>query len=76
VALFGGPNGIELLARFLGEAHDIVTSDGELCVELDEEAQAAPISALARTVYPTASVSVCRDAGGYDRVVRVLMQSL
>ena len=42
--------------------------------ELDEQEQAGPMSALALTVYPGASVSVCRDAGGYDRVVRVRLQ--
>ena len=43
----------------------------QLAVELDEQAQAAPIAALARSLYPSAEVSVFRDAGGYERVVRI-----
>ena len=39
-------------------------------MELDEEEQAAPVAALAKTMYR--HVEVLRDAGGYDRVVRVV----
>jgi hypothetical protein len=43
-------------------------------VELDEDEQAAPVAALARELYAGADVAVCQDAGGYDRVVRVLLR--
>lgn len=75
LALFGGAVGTELIARLLHEAHGVLAPGGELAVELDEEEQAAPVAALARELYPSAEVSVCRDAGGYDRVVRVLLPS-
>jgi release factor glutamine methyltransferase len=71
VALFGGPRGTELIERFLHEARPLLAPKGELNVELDEEEQASPVAALARELYPQAEVSVCQDAGGYDRVVRV-----
>ncbi|HEY0581606.1 MAG TPA: peptide chain release factor N(5)-glutamine methyltransferase, partial [Chloroflexota bacterium] len=60
-----------LIERLLPQARPLLVPCGEVAVELDEEEQAAPIAALARTLYPSAQVSVCRDAGGYDRVVRV-----
>jgi release factor glutamine methyltransferase len=72
MAIFGGQRGTELIERFLSEARPLLHPGGELAVELDEEEQAAPMAALARQLYPTADVSVRRDAGGYDRVVRVL----
>jgi release factor glutamine methyltransferase len=72
VALFGGERGTELIERLLFQAQPLLALGGELCVELDEEEQAAPIAALARTLYAGADVNVCQDHGGYDRVVRVL----
>ena len=71
VAIFGGERGTELIERLLHEARPLLASRAELCVELDEEEQAAPVAALARPLYPAREVSICQDAGGYDRVVRV-----
>jgi release factor glutamine methyltransferase len=71
VAIFGGERGTELIERLLHEARPLLAPSAELCVELDEEEQAMPMAALARALYPLASVSVCQDHGGYDRVVRV-----
>jgi release factor glutamine methyltransferase len=73
LALFGGQRGTELIERLLHEARPLLVPGSELAVELDEEEQASPIAALARELYPGAEVSVCQDAGGYDRVVRVLV---
>ena len=71
VALFGGVRGTELIERLLHQARDKVV--GEVCVELDEEEQAQPVAALARSLYEGADVTICQDGGGYDRVVRVSM---
>ena len=72
VALFGGVRGTELIERLLYEALLLLAPRAELCVELDEEEQAAPVADLARTLYPLANVEVRQDAGGYDRVVRIV----
>ncbi|HLZ28049.1 MAG TPA: peptide chain release factor N(5)-glutamine methyltransferase [Chloroflexota bacterium] len=71
LAIFGGARGTELIERFLRETRSLLVSGAEVCVELDEEAQAAPMAALARALHAGADISVCQDAGGYDRVVRV-----
>ena len=71
VAIVGGARGTELIERLLDEAGPLLAPGAELCVELDEEEQAAPIAALARELYAGAEVSVRQDAGGYDRVVRI-----
>jgi release factor glutamine methyltransferase len=73
LALFGGQRGTELIERLLHQARPLLAPGGELCVELDEEEQAAPVAALAGQLYPSGEVSVCQDGGGYDRVVRVLL---
>jgi release factor glutamine methyltransferase len=70
VALFGGERGTELIERLLHQARPLLCQGAEVCVELDEEEQAAPVAALARTLY--AHAEVLRDAGGYDRVVRAV----
>ena len=72
VALFGGERGTELIERLLVDARSLLVPGAELCVELDEEEQAAPMAALAARLYPGAEVQVCLDAGGYDRVVRIV----
>ncbi|HEY2596011.1 MAG TPA: peptide chain release factor N(5)-glutamine methyltransferase [Chloroflexota bacterium] len=72
VAIFGGERGTELIERLLHEAVGVLTPGAEMAMELDEEEQAAPVAALAHDLYPGAEVSVCRDAGGYDRVVRLV----
>jgi release factor glutamine methyltransferase len=71
VAIFGGERGTELIARLLHEARGVLTPGAELAMELDEEEQAAPIAALARELYPSATVTIRQDAGGYERVVQV-----
>jgi len=73
VAIFGGLRGTELIERLLRQAYDVLAPGGELCVELDEEDQAQPVAALARHLFADADVSVRQDAGGYDRVVCVLL---
>jgi release factor glutamine methyltransferase len=72
-ALFGGERGTELIERLLREAVPLLADGAELAVELDEQDQATPMAALARELYPRAEITICRDAGGYDRVVRVLL---
>jgi release factor glutamine methyltransferase len=73
LALFGGQRGTELIERLLEQATRVLAPGGEVCVELDEEKQAEPVAALARRLYPASEVRVVRDAGGYDRVVRVVI---
>jgi release factor glutamine methyltransferase len=73
LALFGGPRGTELIERLFREAAPLLADGAELAVELDEQEQATSMAALAQQLYPRADVTICRDAGGYDRVVRVLL---
>ncbi|MDQ6673688.1 MAG: peptide chain release factor N(5)-glutamine methyltransferase [Chloroflexota bacterium] len=74
LAIFGGVRGTELIERFLRDVRPLLPPGAEVCVELDEEEQATPVAALARTLYPDADVSMRQDAGGYDRVVQVRLE--
>jgi release factor glutamine methyltransferase len=77
VALFGGERGTELIERLFAQARPLLAPGAELCVELDEEEQAAPMAALARDLYgPGSAVSVRQDAGRYDRVVRIMTATM
>lgn len=71
VAIFGGPRGTELIERFLPSAVGLLAPGGEIALELDEEEQAEPIAAFARTLSPQAHVTIEQDGGGYDRVVHL-----
>jgi release factor glutamine methyltransferase len=73
VAIFGGARGTEPIERLLREARAFLAPGAEMAVELDEEEQAEPMAQLAHQLYPSADVSVCQDAGGYDRVVRLVL---
>jgi release factor glutamine methyltransferase len=73
VALFGGERGTELVERLLREAQPLLVRGSELAVELDEADQAAPVAAVAARLYPSAEVTTHQDAGGYDRVIRVVV---
>ena len=61
------------IERLLEQAVPLLAPGAELAVELDEQEQAAPIASFARRLYPAADISICQDAGGYERVVRVVL---
>ena len=71
VALFAGPAGTELLEQLLRQAASRLAERFEVALELDEEEQAEPMRALAKALYPSAEVTIRRDAGGYDRVLHL-----
>jgi release factor glutamine methyltransferase len=71
LALYGGERGTELIERLLLEARPLLAPSAELCLELDEQAQAAPMATLARQLYPSAAITIRRDAGGYERVLHI-----
>jgi release factor glutamine methyltransferase len=71
VALYAGPSGTELLNSLLREARALLADHFEVALELDECDQAQPMLAVAQTLYPTARVSIQRDAGGYERALLI-----
>jgi release factor glutamine methyltransferase len=67
IALDGGPDGVDLLRRFLREAPDRAAPGATLVLELGVD-QVGAVQALTPT---GASVAVVPDLAGLDRVVRI-----
>ncbi len=70
LALDGGPDGLVLVRRLIGQAASRLAEDGLLVLEIQAD-QGERVAALCREAFPTAAVSVERDLAGLDRVVEV-----
>ena len=66
LALDGGADGLDLIARLLADAERTVRPGGTILLELDPE-QAGP----ARALLPSAEARVIRDLAGLDRILRL-----
>jgi len=67
IALDGGPDGLDLLRRFLADAPLHAAPGATLVLELGVD----QVAAVTRLAPVGASVSVVRDLAGLDRVVRI-----
>jgi release factor glutamine methyltransferase len=70
VALDGGVDGLEVVARLLSQAPAVVAPGGALLVEIGS-GQGESASALAKASFPKATVKVHPDLAGHDRVLEV-----
>lgn len=70
VALDGGPDGLEVIRRFLLEAPRVVAPHGRVLLEIGAT-QGAAVSDLARAAFPQGIVEVHKDLAGLDRVVSI-----
>lgn len=70
VALDGGADGLMLIRRLLGQAPSRLASPGLLLLEIGADQGDAAVE-LARRAFPDGAVSVLKDYGGLDRVVRI-----
>jgi len=70
LALNGGQEGLEILARFLPQAAECLAAHGLLLLEIDPR-QAAQVCKLARASFPKANITLLRDYAGWERVVRI-----
>jgi len=71
VSLSGGPDGLDLVRRFLAQAPGYLRPGGALFMELGWD-QARQVCELARSSFPEAQVSRHKDLAGLDRMVAVL----
>lgn len=70
LALDGGPNGVVLVQRCLGQAPHKLKAPGALVLEIGA-GQAGPLRALAACLFPQATVSLIPDLAGHQRVLTV-----
>ena len=70
LALDGGPDGLELLRRLIGQVSRLLLPGGALLLEIGAS-QGPAVVALARQAFPGASIRLVADYAGLDRVVVV-----
>lgn len=70
LGLDGGPDGLRLIERLLGQAPSRLKGGGALFIEIGEE-QGDAARALAAESFPQARIEVKRDLSGLDRVLVV-----
>jgi release factor glutamine methyltransferase len=73
-ALDGGPDGLEVIRRLLGDAARLLARPGLLLVEIGA-GQGPAATALARDTFPEAAITILPDYAGHGRVLRVALGS-
>jgi release factor glutamine methyltransferase len=68
--LDGGPDGLRVIARLLGQAPAHVRPGGAVILEIGHD-QGAAVAALAREGFADAAIAVKKDLAGLDRMVVV-----
>ena len=70
LALEGGPDGLDLLRKFLHQAPKFLGPGGLLLAEI-EAGQGSAVLALAKENFPKSRVQVLSDLAGKDRLLRI-----
>jgi release factor glutamine methyltransferase len=70
LALDGGPDGLSLIRRLLGQAPDGLAPGGLLLVEI-EAGQGQAVMSLARESFSRAETDLIQDLAGRDRLIRI-----
>lgn len=74
LALFSGPDGLDLLRRFFNEAQELarVKPRGMMLLEIGYR-QREPLARLLQQVWPSATVTFQKDYAGWDRMLQVMV---
>jgi release factor glutamine methyltransferase len=74
LALFSGPEGLDLLERFLGEARrpGVLKEHAVLLLEIGYRQREA-LTRLVRSLWPHASITFQKDYTGWDRLLQVVL---
>ena len=72
LALFSGPDGLDLIERFLTEVarSSMVKAEGVILLEIGYQ-QRERLSRAINTLWPKAELSIYKDYAGWDRVLQV-----
>jgi release factor glutamine methyltransferase len=72
LALFSGPNGLDLLSRLLNEAaqSDKLRTGAVLLLEIGYQ-QREPLTFLAQKIWREARITCLRDYAGWDRILQI-----
>ena len=70
IALDGGPDGLDIIGRFLDQAPEHLHYDGAVFLEIGWD-QGEETVRLARAAFPSARISLHKDFAGLDRIVAI-----
>lgn len=70
VALFGGPDGLDIYRQFFTKAPTYLAADGKILIEFSEE-QGAAIKDLATAAFPDRTIIIHQDYANLDRVLEI-----
>ena len=70
LALDGGPDGLEIIRRFLFDAPRLLSPGGMCLVEIEANQGAAAVS-LAQSVFPGANIRLSQDLNRHDRLISI-----
>lgn len=70
IALDGGPDGLRLIARAIGQSTALLAAGGLALFEIEAE-QGEPARDLAERFFHKAAITVIKDAAGNDRLLRI-----
>ncbi len=72
LALFSGPEGLDLIERFLRDvaSSNVLKAEGVILLEIGYQ-QRIRLEKMIRTLWPQARLDVYKDYAGWDRVARV-----
>jgi len=70
IALFGGPDGLNIYRRFFAEAPRFLAAGGRILIEFNED-QGQAIAQLAQDAFPDRQVDVSQDYAGLDRCLEI-----
>jgi len=73
LALYGGPDGLDIVRRLLRKAPTYLRREGAVLIEIGAKQGPAAIH-LARQAFPTAVTTIHRDLAGRDRVLCIKPQ--
>lgn len=68
LALYGGPDGLDIIRRLLSEASTLLQPNGTILIEIGATQGPAALN-LAHQTFPTAAVAIHPDLAGRDRVL-------
>jgi release factor glutamine methyltransferase len=71
IALQGGPDGLDIVYKILKQAPSYLCSTGVILIEIGA-AQGPAATALAKEIFPQATLAIHKDLSGQDRVLGVL----
>ena len=73
-ALYGGPDGLDLIRALLNTAPQLLARQSCLLLEIDER-QGGTVTRLAQDIFPRSNITIRKDLAGRDRLLQVIVNN-